>query len=412
MARQTSDMFLELYYRLAHMNNIFIQGLNHFQSGAIDRLLDTIPDDLGHTVSLCHRCHSHVPAVRYHKYGKVYLAKNCAAHGISHHMIESDYEFYSNLYYTQDNPKYNFNGGVLIEVTDRCNLTCPHCYHEPDNSLTDQSIDKILKQIKKWPLGKDAIHRVILSGAEPTLRKDFNDLVNEIHRLDPSITVSVMTNGICFSDLDYLKSAKASGLSSINVGLNHPSYNDHSTIRRKQIEAINNAHLEGMSISYISYTMITLNEVDFIMNEICNNEWKSKNFRIRYGSDIGRNPGQERKFVSDIYKSIEIWCKINGKSFERIVEADNNIYHVMARIEEKDIRIIQWCDETDIDMEELRSGPWCDFVPDGITNFLHQIIRRDVWKNQSLILPDSPPDRYKFNRLPSKEPLNLYDLST
>jgi MoaA/NifB/PqqE/SkfB family radical SAM enzyme len=395
-------------------NVITFGGKNNFTARAIDSLYSAISNVVGNllapTVSLCHHCHSHVPAWRYHKDGKVYIAKYCKVHGISHHMIENDYEFYSGLYYTQDNDQYNFNGGVLIEVTDRCNLTCPHCYHEPDNSLTDQSIDAIINQIKKWPLGEDAIHRVILSGAEPTLRKDFNELVKEITRLHPSVTVSVMTNGICFSDPDYLKSAKENGLSSINVGLNHPSYNDHAVIRKKQVQAINNAHEQGMSISYISYTMMTLDEVDFIMNEICSNEWRSKNFRIRYGSDIGRNPGQERKFVSDIYKSIEQWCKINGKSFERIVQADNNIYHVMAKVEDKDIRIIQWCDETDIDMEELRSGPWCDFVPDGITNFLHQIIRRDVWKNQGMALPDNPPDRYTFNSKPDKSPLDLMKL--
>jgi MoaA/NifB/PqqE/SkfB family radical SAM enzyme len=393
---------------------ITIGGKNNFTQSAIDRIQSKISNINGElllpTVSLCHHCHSHVPAWRYHKHGKVYIAKHCKIHGTSYHMIENDYEFYSGLYYTQENDQYNFNGGVLIEVTDRCNLTCPHCYHEPDNSLTDQSIDSILNQIKKWTLGKNSVHRIILSGAEPTLRKDFNELVKEITLLNSAITVSVMTNGICFSDLSYLKSAKESGLSSINIGLNHPSYNDHTVIRKKQLQAIRNAHEEGMFISYISYTMMTLNEVDFIMNEICSNEWRSKNFRIRYGSDIGRNPGQQRKFVSDIYKEIEQWCKRNGKSFERIVEADNNIYHVMARVEEKDIRIIQWCDETDIDMEELRSGPWCDFVPDGITNFLHQIIRRDVWKNKGFLLPDSPPERYKFNSKPDKSTLRLTEL--
>jgi hypothetical protein len=61
-------------------------------------------------------------------------------------------------------------------------------------------------------------------------------------------------------------------------------------------------------------------------------------------------------------------------------------------------------------MEELRAGPWGDFVPDGVTNFLHQIIRRDVWKNQNLILPDTPPLRYQFNRNPSSEPLDLLKL--
>jgi MoaA/NifB/PqqE/SkfB family radical SAM enzyme len=396
------------------MKRVTFEGLNQFTQSAIDLIRAEIVSIKGNTllptVSLCHHCHSHVPAWRYHKDGKVYMVKHCKLHGISHHMIESDYEFYSSIYYTQDIPQYNFNGGVLIEVTDRCNLTCPHCYHEPDNSLTDQPIETILSQIKNWPLGEDAICRVVLSGAEPTLRKDFNQLVESIKRLDHNITVSVMTNGICFSDLDYVKQAKSSGLSSVNVGLNHPSYNDHAIIRRKQLSAINNIHSESLGISYISYTMMSLDEVDFIMKEICSNEWLSKNFRIRYGSDIGRNPGQERIFVSDVYKAIASWCEKNDKSFNRIKEADNNIYHVMATVEGKDIRIIQWCDETDIDMEELRSGPWCDFVPDGITNFLHQIIRRDVWKNKGLMLPDSPPERYKFNRNPDKSPLDLLTL--
>jgi organic radical activating enzyme len=394
---------------------ITFEGLNQFTSVAVDRITSEISSINGNlllpTVSLCHHCHSHIPAWRYHKDEKVYIAKHCKLHGISHHMIESDYEFYSGLYYTQDNPQYNFNGGLLIEASDRCNLECPHCYHLPDNDITDESIEKLLTQIKRLPLGENQIHRIILSGAEATLRPDFGKLVTEIKKLNPELSVTVMTNGIRFGNHDFVKEVKASGLDGVNIGLNHPNYIDHKVVRRKQIAAIENMYIEDIPISYISYTMIDLNEVHDIMTEICSNYWRPKNFRIRYGSDIGRNPGQERIFVSDVYKSIERWCKINNKSFERIVEADNNIYHIMARVEDNDIRIIQWCDETDIDMEELRSGPWCDFVPDGVTNFLHQIIRRDVWKNQGLMLPDTPPDRYKFNRTPDKSPLNLLTLT-
>jgi len=397
------------------MSTITLSGITQFKKSAIDSLHVYIAnlqaEELLPTVSLCHQCHSHVPAWRFHLNGKVYLAKHCAVHGISHHMIESDYEFYSGIYYTQDNPQYNFNGGVLIEASDRCNLECPHCYHLPDNKIVDQSIETLLDQIRKLPLGIHQVSRIILSGAEATLRPDFAELVTAIKSLHPDISVTVMTNGIQFGNHDFVKQVKTSGLDGVNIGLNHPDYIDHHVVRRKQIAAIENMHLEEIPISYISYTMISLDEVHDIMTEICSNYWQAKNFRIRYGSDIGRNPGQERIFVSDVYKAIETWCNTSGKSFDRIIEADNNIYHVMARIENKDIRIIQWCDETDIDMEELRSGPWCDFVPDGVTNFLHQIIRRDIWKNQGLILPDSPPDRYKFNNRPHDTPLDLLNLT-
>lgn len=392
---------------------ISFEGLNQFTQSAIDSIQSAISMINGNlllpTVSLCHQCHNHVPAWRYHKDGKVYIAKHCKLHGISHHMIESDYEFYKGLYYTQDNPQYNFNGGVLVEASDRCNLECPHCYHLPDNQIKDESINVLVERIKQLPLGE--VTRIILSGAEATLRPDFAELVTEIQKLHPDIDVTVMTNGIQFGDNDFVKEVKDCGLAGVNIGLNHPEYIDHKVIRRKQVTAIENMYANDIPISYISYTMISLDEVHDIMTEICDNYWRPKNFRIRYGSDIGRNPGQQRIFVSDVYKAIEAWCNNNGKSFDRIIEADNNIYHVMANVEGKDIRIIQWCDETDIDMEELLSGPWCDFVPDGITNFLHQIIRRDVWKNQGLILPDSPPDRYKFNQTPHNTPLDLLNLT-
>ena len=171
-------------------------------------------------------------------------------------------------------------------------------------------------------------------------------------------------------------------------------------------------HKENVKIGYISYTMVDFSELDYILNEVVLNPWYPKNFRIRNGAEIGRNASNEQPFVSNLYKAVEKWCNINDKSFERIIEADNNIYHIMVRIEDKIVRLISWCDETNIDMEELRSGPWCNFVPDGITNFLHQIIRRDIWKNQNIPLPDLPPQRYLFDRNPIKNKLNLLELSS
>lgn len=382
-----------------------------FNSSNINRMLDSISGtQLDPTVSLCHQCHRHVPSWRYYKDNQVFIAKACPIHGVSHHMIESDYEFYANLYYTQDNPQFNFNGGVLIEGSDRCNLECPHCYHLPENDTHDPSIGDLLDQIRAMPVGEDGVHRIILAGAESTLRKDFPELITAIRGLHPAMDVSVMTNGIRFNDSEFSHQCVEAGLAGVNIGLNHPSYIDHETVRRKQVSAIENMHREDIKIGYISYTMVDFSELDYILTEITSNPWTPKNFRIRNGAEIGRNASTEQPFVSNLYKRAEQWCKEHGKYFERIVEADNNIYHVMVKIEDKIVRLISWCDETNIDMEELRSGPWCNFVPDGITNFLHQIIRRDVFKNQGLILPDSPPDRYKFSRCPDKSKLDLLSL--
>jgi hypothetical protein len=396
------------------MTSINLIGLKQFKQTAVDKLHSEIASiggsELLPTVSLCHQCHYHVPAWRYHKDGKVYMVKHCVTHGISHHMIESDYEFYKSLEYVKNTERFNFNGGITIEGSDRCNLDCPHCYHLPDNDLSDKPMQDILDQLARLPLGKDAIHTVHLSGAESTLRSDFCELISAIKTLYPDVSVGVLTNGIRFGNAEFVNAAKEAGLGSANVGLNHPSYNDYAVIRAKQVRAIETLNQLDLTVNWISYTMIDLSELDFVLNEITTSTWKARNFRLRTGSEIGRNASTGRLFVSDIYKAVEQWCKQNNKSFERIEPADNNIYHVMVNVGGKTIRVIQWCDETDIDMEELRAGPWGDFVPDGVTNFLHQIIRRDVWKNQNLILPDTPPLRYQFNRNPSSEPLDLLKL--
>jgi len=393
------------------MNTITIKGLNHFTESSIEKLYSNILGvPIKPTVSLCHHCHSHIPAWRYHSGGKVYIVKNCSIHGISHHMIESDLDFYNQLECSYEDPRFNFNGGVLIEGSDRCNLECPHCYHEPDNKIKDPSILDLKNQVSNLPLGEDKITRIILAGAEPSLRPDFSELVYELNHLNLSTDVSVMTNGIRFADKKFTKEAKQAGLAAINVGLNHPTYINHKTIRRKQELAIENIQDVGIPLSYISYTMYNFTELNDILNEITSNNWIAKNFRIRYGSDIGRNPGQKRLYVSDIFKATREWCEKNNKEFKLINPADNNIYHVMVQVDNKTLRLIQWCDETDINLEDLRSGPWCNFVPDGVTNFLHQIIRRDIWKNQNIILPDSPPERYLFNSLSQKDPLNLLSL--
>jgi hypothetical protein len=141
--------------------------------------------------------------------------------------------------------------------------------------------------------------------------------------------------------------------------------------------------------------MSSISELKDILEESTSSDWNPVMFRIRYGSDIGRYPDQKRMYVSDIFKITQEWCKEQNKTFE-MANWDDNIYHVMVKIDGILFRLIQWCDETDINMEELRSGPYCNFTSDGLTNFLHQVIRRDIEKNKNLTLPDLTPKRYQM----------------
>ena len=379
------------------------------QFSRAEELVKEIPGPpIGATVSLCHHCWQHIPAYTYCKDNQLWMVKKCRIHGTSHHMIERDYEFIKNLSHGTEEQS---NNRVLIEITDRCNVDCPHCYHIPDNNTKDESIESIIQRISTfYQPGMD----LILTGAEASLRKDFPELIKSLYQNFQGISVSAMTNGIRFADYQFVKACADAGLQFIRLGLNHPDYLDNKKIREKQIKSIINCknlsrHLNSNFIGYISYTMSSISELEDILQESTAKykQWTPDHYRIRYGSDIGRYPNQPRMYVSDIYKITRDWCESRGKKIKIIDNADNNIYHVMVEIDNIKYRLIQWCDETDINMEELRCGPWCSFVPDGETNFLHQISRRNVLKNKKLQLPDLPPKRYLLANVNNQDPLDF-----
>jgi MoaA/NifB/PqqE/SkfB family radical SAM enzyme len=340
------------------------------------------------------------------------MVKYCEEHGVHRYVIENDYEFIKNLNCSYK--RYHFNNHVMFEISDKCNLDCPHCYHIPNNKIKDPSIDILMNQIKKVDreirAHSNSDWNLCLAGAESSMHENFHELLQEIKNYNKNIYIQCMTNGVRFAKKDFTKKSKQAGLHANLIGLNHPSYIGNSTIRKKQEEAIDNCKNEKIIIGYISYTMSTLQEMEDILTEITTKHWTPHHFRIRYGSDIGRNIGQERLYLSDIFKLFQQWCKNNNQYFELLEDFDNNIYHIMVRVGKHTIRLIQWCDEYDIDMENLISGPWSWFVHGGITNFLNQIIRRNAFKNKGIFLQDKPPLRYQMQLFPTKTKLDLRNL--
>lgn len=347
------------------------------------------------TVSLCERCYRHVPAKKFIRDGSVWMSKQCPEHGYSEYMIERDADFYNNLEF--DPYGYDVPSGIMIEVTDRCNLKCPHCYHEPENATTDKPIDLIMSQLESWP--RDA-GSVILAGAEPTLRKDLPDLIRRIYhwqqatsRVDQDITI--LTNGVKFADQEWVQKIKDAGCRAVMIGLNHHTYQG-DTVHQKQLQGIKNCKEAGIIVYYVGYTLENLDHIPDVLEEIQKLGNSALQYRVRAGSDIGRNPDEPRYYLSDHVKTIKEFVISRGWSWEKI-PADDNLYHYMVKINGITHRLIQWSDPKTIDMEELRCGPWCDFVPNKpITNFLHQIMLRDAAVNKNMPLWDTVPKRYRF----------------
>lgn len=339
------------------------------------------------TVSLCDKCYRHIPAVVYEDQDKILMKKMCPEHGEIDSVVEIDKEFYYGLDHQKDNITFN---QVLFEVTDRCQLECPHCYHLPDNKNTDRPLDLILAQVERFP--KDCMP--MIAGAEATLRKDFIELCARISDLEFK-QFSLITNGIKFANRDFAKSTFAAGLTQMCFGLNHWSYQGKK-IHEKQLTAINNLLDLEFELGYVGYTIESLDDIEDILEEIETiNDRKINHYRIRCGSFIGRSSDKQRSYLSSLVKKVQ---SLLGDRV-RFGVYDDNPYHVMMEWGDIKLRLIQWPDVTNIDMEELDTGPWCQFYDGPITNFVHQVITRDAYRNNNLPQLDLAPAKYHYKKI-------------
>lgn len=86
---------------------------------------------------------------------------------------------------------------VWLEITRRCNLTCPHCYIDAGQSreseLTSPEIYRLLEEMAQM-----GVWAVTFTGGEPTLHADFADFV--LFARQRGLLVGIATNGLFLSD--------------------------------------------------------------------------------------------------------------------------------------------------------------------------------------------------------------------
>ncbi|HET6540631.1 MAG TPA: radical SAM protein [Chryseolinea sp.] len=171
------------------------------------------------TLSLCPECLKRIDAKIVFEGGKVYMLKRCPEHGQSKVLIADDVEYYKNIrnYNKPSETPYQFNTNThygcpydcglcpdheqhscltVVEVTDRCNLTCPTCYA---NSSPTHGRHRTLDEVKKMLDAIVANERepdvVQLSGGEPTLHPQFFEILDYAKSL-PIKHIMLNTNGI------------------------------------------------------------------------------------------------------------------------------------------------------------------------------------------------------------------------
>jgi 7,8-dihydro-6-hydroxymethylpterin dimethyltransferase len=189
------------------------------------------------TESLCPECLGRIPADLIQRDGNTYLRKSCAEHGLFETVIWRG----SPAYETWEVPKIPaypekpftavgkgcpYDCGlcpdhqqqpccVLLEVTQRCDLTCPLCFA---NAGCTTENDPELPTIRFWfqnLMTAGGPFNIHLSGGEPCLREDLPEIITLGMSLGFTF-FQVNTNGLRLAtDIDFLKKLKGAGLSTV-----------------------------------------------------------------------------------------------------------------------------------------------------------------------------------------------------
>jgi 7,8-dihydro-6-hydroxymethylpterin dimethyltransferase len=258
-----------------------------------------------YTTSLCVTCHKKVDAKIIFEDGKVFLTKSCKDHGFQKVLIADDIAYYKQIRnynkaseyplkpHTATNFGCPYDCGIcpdheqhscltLVEVTDRCNLTCPTCYASSSPThgrhRTLEEIEFMLDAIVKSEGEPDVVQ---LSGGEPTIHPDFFTIL-DIAKSKPIKHLMVNTNGIRIaSDADFAERL-ATYMPDFEIYLQFDSFEsdalqqlrgkDLTEVRRKAIEVLNKLNL---STTLVATLQKGLNDheigkiIDFALQQRC-----------------------------------------------------------------------------------------------------------------------------------------------
>ena len=258
-----------------------------------------------HTTSLCNECHTPISAKIIFENGGVYLSKNCKEHGYQKVLIANDIEYYKQIRnynkaseypikpHTETEYGCPFDCGIcpdheqhscltLVEVTDRCNLTCPTCYASSSphsgRHRTLEEIEFMLDAIVKSEGNPDVVQ---LSGGEPTIHPDFFKIL-DIAKTKPIKHLMVNTNGIRISkDFEFVQKL-ATYMPDFEIYLQFDSLNSYPLEQLRGVEllevrkkAIDNLNKVNLSTTLVVTVQKGLNDhelgdiIDYALKQKC-----------------------------------------------------------------------------------------------------------------------------------------------
>lgn len=257
------------------------------------------------TISLCPDCLKRVDAKIIFEDGNVYMLKTCPDHGFHKVLIADDIEYYKNIrnynkaseapLKTNTKTHYGcpYDCGLcqdheqhscltVVEITDRCNLTCPTCYAMSSphygNHRTVEEVERMLDIIVANEGEPDVVQ---ISGGEPTIHPQFFAIL-DIAKKKPIRHLMVNTNGIRIAKDKEFAKRLASYMPDFELYLQWDSFKPSAlqTLRGKDLTEERMKALEHLNELNLSTTfVVTLQKgvnddeigeiIDFALQQKC-----------------------------------------------------------------------------------------------------------------------------------------------
>ncbi len=116
---------------------------------------------------------------------------------------------------------------VMLQITERCNLRCAHCFAESRESGDEMSLENIQKIIIPQ-LNESHVVKVTLTGGEPFTHPQIKEIVSSL--LESNIGVSICTNGTLI-DMEWARGLAQYDKIHFNVSLDGFRVSSHGRFR-------------------------------------------------------------------------------------------------------------------------------------------------------------------------------------
>ena len=136
------------------------------------------------------------------------------------------------------------NMKALLQITERCNLKCKHCFVSSLPEGHDLSFEKI-KNVILPKLKESNVTRVTLTGGEPMVHRNIMDIIKLFN--ENNIHITLCTNAVGLNEQKIIEISKMKDVH-VNVSLDGFSSKSHGKFRGNERDDVFNKIIENIEL--------------------------------------------------------------------------------------------------------------------------------------------------------------------